>query len=105
MLILWSLRWPRGDHSHNSKGTKERTAVRHSLKSPNSAKAKLCAADCVHRVGPDLLEKQLPKRHEFAIFFQLNSQQEALYMKYLSVGPSQNQKLLSGVLNGEIISF
>ncbi len=42
-------------------------------------------AGCVHRVGPDLLEKQLPKRHEFAIFFQLAPHQETLYRGYLDV--------------------
>lgn len=43
-------------------------------------------ADCVHRVGPDLLEKELPKRTEFAIFFRLSKVQEQLYKKYLEVG-------------------
>lgn len=41
----------------------------------------------MHRVGPDLLEKQLPKRHEFAIFFQLSAEQETLYQKFLEVPP------------------
>jgi SNF2 family DNA or RNA helicase len=51
---------------------------------------------CVHRLGPDLLEKELPKRSEFAIFFRLSPEQEALYEKFIEVAPSTFLSLNEG---------
>ena len=52
----------------------------------------------MHRVGPDLLEKQLPKRNEFAVSFQLSEDQETLYMKFLEVGVRGSLQLIPAAL-------
>jgi hypothetical protein len=51
-------------------------------------------AGCVHRLGPEKLEKDLPKRNEFAIFFRLSPDQEALYENFIQVrNPCSQQNL------------
>ena len=50
----------------------------------------LCdAADFVHRVGPELLEKELQKKHEFVILMRLHKHQMRLYEAYVEVHLSE----------------